>query len=765
MVAGMLMSMEDLRSIYEVLFRDGVMVTRKDVRPQCIHPNVQGVSNLKVIRAMGSLKSRGLVRETFAWRHSYWYLTNEGMAHVREFLHLPSEIVPSTLQKFRSTATTLRLTPRQKVHVQKVKGTATFVNKSRTTKEDRQEDLLGRQSYRHKKSLHGDHNDTLPEKTAMGVKGFVSKSSVVSRNVHVETSEAKLESTAVKRKLKGPENSGPIEFEEEKNAVASIYGSLKTYKNNMPTQVVVEEKIEVATQPLITTAEKPISTSCKGTELDMPVSALGLVKEEIFLAKAPEQIHYMPLVEVVEECLGDLSHQGSTDIWDEIDRPKDLFVQVEQVLRPEGLKAEEQAKNEEVILHQGEKQDEPETSADTNARLMISYVLHEQNGCQVDQDALQQELETRQTKNVETLNKQCVTDTLDAPKPFVPDVPDITLPSTHNAPEADGQVKEMDILQEVLIEEHAEELIRQTSHEKASIVVEGTIDAKHASVTETVLQRSVDEPWVVPNISNVVEGGDQVNEFAGLQPGQESISTTSTCSMVPHIQTECLPVVATLNPPVQESAIDMSVITSVAMDAEASLTSVESMEIASECTLPSQSPIITNDCVKLSGLEGQDSILNADLSVSPASENSLCCSIVNIISSTEREEHGAGPPAKEQAGEAGPILGDGMLGEEMRATLTQGLDQEKVAEGPQTEQKVKGQEETNEGPQTEQKVKGQEDTNGIPAATWVSSSTSLESDGAFSIEIHKEVEEVEEEEDEEEEEEEEKKFWSDFQEG
>merc|ERR1711931_535329 len=48
---------------------------------------------------MLSLKSRGYVRENFAWRHYYWYLTNEGIQYLRDFLHLPPEIVPATLRK------------------------------------------------------------------------------------------------------------------------------------------------------------------------------------------------------------------------------------------------------------------------------------------------------------------------------------------------------------------------------------------------------------------------------------------------------------------------------------------------------------------------------------------------------------------------------------------------------------------------------------------------------------------------------------------
>ncbi|PIA46936.1 hypothetical protein AQUCO_01500456v1 [Aquilegia coerulea] len=48
---------------------------------------------------MQSFKSKEYVRETFAWMHYYWYLTNDGIEFLRTFLNLPSEIVPATLKK------------------------------------------------------------------------------------------------------------------------------------------------------------------------------------------------------------------------------------------------------------------------------------------------------------------------------------------------------------------------------------------------------------------------------------------------------------------------------------------------------------------------------------------------------------------------------------------------------------------------------------------------------------------------------------------
>ena len=62
--------------------------------------------------ALQSLKSRGYVKEQYAWRHYYWYLTNEGIQFLRDELHLPPEIVPATLK--RQTRTETARPPRAK---------------------------------------------------------------------------------------------------------------------------------------------------------------------------------------------------------------------------------------------------------------------------------------------------------------------------------------------------------------------------------------------------------------------------------------------------------------------------------------------------------------------------------------------------------------------------------------------------------------------------------------------------------------------------
>lgn len=73
------------------------MVGKKDFsKPK--HDELE-VPNLQVIKLMQSLKSRGYVKETFNWQWYYWYLTNEGIEYLRDYLHLPAEIVPATLKK------------------------------------------------------------------------------------------------------------------------------------------------------------------------------------------------------------------------------------------------------------------------------------------------------------------------------------------------------------------------------------------------------------------------------------------------------------------------------------------------------------------------------------------------------------------------------------------------------------------------------------------------------------------------------------------
>merc|ERR1712187_260525 len=75
------------------------MVAKKDCNKANHDDADLPVKNIYVIKLLTSLKSRGYVTERFSWQWYYWYLTNEGIEYLREYLHLPSEVVPNTLKK------------------------------------------------------------------------------------------------------------------------------------------------------------------------------------------------------------------------------------------------------------------------------------------------------------------------------------------------------------------------------------------------------------------------------------------------------------------------------------------------------------------------------------------------------------------------------------------------------------------------------------------------------------------------------------------
>ncbi|EPZ32527.1 ribosomal protein S10 [Rozella allomycis CSF55] len=93
----MLIPKQNRRAIYEYLFREGVLVAKKDYNaPKHMELDVP---NLQVIKACQSLKSNEYVREVFSWQHYYFFLTDAGIEFLRQYLHLPAEIVPATLKK------------------------------------------------------------------------------------------------------------------------------------------------------------------------------------------------------------------------------------------------------------------------------------------------------------------------------------------------------------------------------------------------------------------------------------------------------------------------------------------------------------------------------------------------------------------------------------------------------------------------------------------------------------------------------------------
>merc|ERR1712078_533206 len=79
------------------IFKEGVICAKEDWSKE--KRDEIDVPNAHVLKLLQSLKSRNLVKNQYAWQWQYYYITDEGIEYLREYLHLPAEIVPATLKK------------------------------------------------------------------------------------------------------------------------------------------------------------------------------------------------------------------------------------------------------------------------------------------------------------------------------------------------------------------------------------------------------------------------------------------------------------------------------------------------------------------------------------------------------------------------------------------------------------------------------------------------------------------------------------------
>ena len=95
-----LVSKDNKRSIYTYLLREGVIVVKKDAYLPA-HQQVTSCPNLHVMMITKSLKSRGFLNEVYNWGWRYYFLTNDGVAHLIKELGLPvdAKILPATHTK------------------------------------------------------------------------------------------------------------------------------------------------------------------------------------------------------------------------------------------------------------------------------------------------------------------------------------------------------------------------------------------------------------------------------------------------------------------------------------------------------------------------------------------------------------------------------------------------------------------------------------------------------------------------------------------
>ncbi|KAF4655611.1 ribosomal 40S subunit protein S10A [Perkinsus olseni] len=92
---------EDRRTVYEHLFKEGVIVVEK--KPTLKHHRQMEVANLHVLMIMKSLSSKDLVDEKFNWQWHYYTLNDDGIEYLRQYLHLPATAFPDTMTKQRPT--------------------------------------------------------------------------------------------------------------------------------------------------------------------------------------------------------------------------------------------------------------------------------------------------------------------------------------------------------------------------------------------------------------------------------------------------------------------------------------------------------------------------------------------------------------------------------------------------------------------------------------------------------------------------------------
>ncbi|CAG8645432.1 93_t:CDS:2, partial [Funneliformis caledonium] len=71
----MLIPKKNRKSIYESLFKEGVLVAKKDFNAPK-HTDID-VPNLHVIKACQSLNSKGYVKTQFSWQYYYYSLTDK----------------------------------------------------------------------------------------------------------------------------------------------------------------------------------------------------------------------------------------------------------------------------------------------------------------------------------------------------------------------------------------------------------------------------------------------------------------------------------------------------------------------------------------------------------------------------------------------------------------------------------------------------------------------------------------------------------------
>ena len=86
--------------IYSYFLQEGVFACKKDNTSK---NETLDIPNLHCFLVMRSLISRKFATEIFSWQWHYYFLTEEGIKYLRDYLGLPSTVIPNTY-KFNTEA-------------------------------------------------------------------------------------------------------------------------------------------------------------------------------------------------------------------------------------------------------------------------------------------------------------------------------------------------------------------------------------------------------------------------------------------------------------------------------------------------------------------------------------------------------------------------------------------------------------------------------------------------------------------------------------
>ena len=88
----MLITKKEKEFVYNEMFRVGILVINKNKKN--FSTKEKEIRGFVIIKLLKGLLSKGLVKETFSWKFYYFTLNDKGVEFLRNFLNLPSTVIP-----------------------------------------------------------------------------------------------------------------------------------------------------------------------------------------------------------------------------------------------------------------------------------------------------------------------------------------------------------------------------------------------------------------------------------------------------------------------------------------------------------------------------------------------------------------------------------------------------------------------------------------------------------------------------------------------